>query len=39
MAPSIDRHCEQSEAIQESLRVLDCFVAPLFAMTAPDVSV
>jgi hypothetical protein len=28
-----DRHCERSEAIQSFLAILDCFVAPLLAMT------
>src|SRR5262252_7626482 len=27
------RHCERSEAIQSFPRTLDCFVAPLLAMT------
>ena len=34
------RHCERSEAIQSRLRsvnaALDCFVAPLLAMTRLD---
>jgi hypothetical protein len=33
-ALSFARHCERSEAIQDSLAKLDCFVAPLLAMTA-----
>jgi len=27
------RHCERSEAIQHNVAELDCFVAPLLAMT------
>jgi hypothetical protein len=33
------RHCERSEAIQSGLeRLLDCFVAPLLAMTEKQAS-
>jgi hypothetical protein len=31
--PTIPRHCERSEAIQGRKQELDCFVAPLLAMT------
>jgi hypothetical protein len=32
-ATSLARHCERSEAIQCGTAALDCFVAPLLAMT------
>jgi hypothetical protein len=34
VAQAAHRHCERSEAIQAAGTVLDCFVAPLLAMTA-----
>jgi hypothetical protein len=30
------RHCERSEAIQRAIKILDCFVASLLAMTKPQ---